>query len=79
MQRDLSRIRDERQRDERYEQEEARRLSEMKKREIAEKRLSAGSRFNLWYPEGYLKEHVPNPGEVMQALDEFLDFGNLRR
>lgn len=53
-------------------------LSAQKKQVIAEKRLQAGSRFNLHFPKNYLKESVPSPEEVRQALSEYLDFPSNR-
>jgi hypothetical protein len=78
MQDELDRLRDRRQRDERRERERAQELAVIKKREVDEKRLLAGSRFNLWFPEGYLKERVPSPKEVVTMLSEWVDFGGLR-
>jgi len=78
MQRELNDLRDRRQREERYQRERALELEVIRKREIAEKRLQAGSRFNIWFQQGYLKEHVPSPKEVMDMLSEWIDFGELR-
>jgi hypothetical protein len=77
MQRELSRLRDRRQREEQSERDEAARLTEIKQQEVAQKRLDAGSRFNLWYPERYLKESIPTPRDVMALLGEWVDFGAL--
>lgn len=77
MERELNRLRDRREREQRREREEAARLTEIKQQEIAQKRLEAGSRFNLWYPERYLKESVPTPRDVMDLLSEWVDFGAL--
>lgn len=75
MKQELNRLRDRRERENRYEQDEAARASAIRQSEIAEKRLGAGSRFNLWYMEGALKESVPTPQEVMALLSEWVDFG----
>jgi hypothetical protein len=77
MKRELSRLRDRRESENRYEQDEAARATAIRQREIAEKRLNAGSRFNLWYREGELKASVPKPGELMTVLAEWVDFGAL--
>lgn len=77
MERELDRLRDRREREERDEREEAERETRIRQEEIAEKRLRAGSRFNIWYPEGYLKESVPTPQDVMRLLGEWVDFGEL--
>jgi hypothetical protein len=74
---ELNRLRDRREREERHEREEAARLTEIKQSEVAQKRLDAGSRFNIWYPESYLKESVPTPEQLMALLSEWLDFGLL--
>ena len=34
----------------------------------------ANSRFNIWYPNNYLKESIPTPRELMETLEEFVDF-----
>jgi hypothetical protein len=77
MERELSRVRERRERDERYEREGAERETRIRRQEIAEKRLQAGSRFNIWYPEGYLKETTPTPQDLMKTLGEWVDFGAL--
>ncbi len=77
MKRELSRLRDRREREQREERDEAERLTEIKQSEIARKRLDAGSRFNIWYPEGYLKESIPSPQDVMAVLSEWIDFAPL--
>jgi len=79
MERELNDLRDRRRREERYQRERAQELEVIKKREIAEKRLQAGSRFNIWFQQGYLKEHVPSPDDVMDMISEWIDFGDLRK
>ena len=78
LQGELNRLRDQRQREERYEREEAARLTVARKAEIEQKRLQAGSRFNLWFPPNYLKEAAPSPAELMEMLSEWVDFSGLR-
>jgi hypothetical protein len=77
MKSELNRLRDRREREERHERDEAARLAAIKEREIEGKRLDAGSRFNIWYPDGYLKESIPSPQQVMAMLSEWVDFGPL--
>jgi hypothetical protein len=77
MKRELNRLHDRREAENRYERDEAARATAIRQSEIAEKRLSAGSRFNLWYTEGRLKESVPTPQEVMKILSDWIDFGVL--
>ncbi len=77
MQSELNRLRDQRRREERRAREQAADLTAIRKSEVAQKRLTAGSRFNLWFPEGRLKESVPTPQEMMRMLEEWVDFGAL--
>ncbi len=74
--RELSRVRDDRRRDEERRRAEEARLKENKRREIQEKAMQAGSRFNLWFPNNYLKESVPTPQEIKDMLAEYVDFGS---
>jgi len=75
MKRELSRLQERRRREDAARRAEEARLTEMKKRDIYERALRAGSRFNMWYPNNYLKETVPTPQDVMNALAEYVDFG----
>ncbi len=74
MKRELSRLQERRRREEGARRAEEARLREIKKQEIYEKALRAGSRFNIWYPANYLKEAVPMPQDVMTALAEYVEF-----
>ena len=74
MKRDLARLRDDREREDRRRRDRARELEAIKKAEIAQLRMQAGSRINIWYPDRYLKESVPTPQELMQTLAEWVDF-----
>jgi hypothetical protein len=49
-------------------------LTALRQREIEEKRLQAGSRFNLRFPDNYLKESVPTPQELRAMLAEYVAF-----
>jgi len=75
LERDLDELRDRRERENRR-IEAARTIAEEQKREaIAEKRLRAGSRFNVRYDGG-----VPaglRPNELMAALSEYVDFSTI--
>jgi hypothetical protein len=71
---ELGRLQDQRRREESRAQERARQEEFERKRDIEVKRLSAGSRFNLWFPDDRLKESVPTPQELMQMLGEWVDF-----
>ena len=75
LKRDLARVRDQREAEERRQRARARELEALKKQEIANIRMQAGSRINLWFPDGRLKEDIPTPPELMQMLGEWIDFG----
>ena len=77
MRRDLARLRDQREDEDRRRREKAKQLEIAKKAEIAQLRIQAGSRLNIWYPDKYLRESVPTPQELMQTLSEWIDFGPL--
>lgn len=74
LKRDLARVRDQREAEERRQRARARELEIIKKQEIANLRMQAGSRINLWFKDGYLKESVPTPQQLMQMLAEWIDF-----
>lgn len=76
--RELNYLREEREREERAARREAEALTAIKKREVAEKRLDAGSRFNIWYPDKRLEQWAPTPEELMLSLSAYLDFGEAR-
>lgn len=48
--------------------------SQAKAEAVRERALEGGSRFNLRFPSGYLKENPPTPEMIMEALAEFVDF-----
>jgi hypothetical protein len=75
MQRELDDLRRERERDERARDQEQRELESRKKSEIANKRLDAGSRVNVWLPEERLAAGAPNPMQLRQLLSPVIDFG----
>ena len=75
MQRDLDRLRSSREREQQRRNNDAMVLQEEKRREIRQRALGAGSRFNIWYPEGYLRESVPTPQDLLATLRDYLDFG----
>jgi hypothetical protein len=77
MQRELDRLRDRRNREEARLRAEKAALEQDKSVEVAQKRLSAGSRFNIVYPDKYLKETIPSPQEVMLILSDYVDFGRM--
>lgn len=72
MQSELNRLRNDRERENRWRRAEIARIEEAKRIRIAEQRLRGGSRFNLRY-----KDRVPSnvqPEDVMAALVEYVDF-----
>ena len=73
--RELSYLREEREREERANKREAEALTAIKQREIATKRLDGGSRFNIWYADKRLEKWAPTPEELMLSLATYLDFG----
>jgi hypothetical protein len=73
--RELSYLREEREREERANKREAEALTAIKQREIASKRLDGGSRFNIWYADKRLEKWAPTPEELMLSLAQYLDFG----
>jgi hypothetical protein len=73
--RELSYLREEREREERANKREAETLTAIKQREVATKRLDGGSRFNIWYADKRLEKWAPTPEELMLSLASYLDFG----
>jgi hypothetical protein len=76
--RELSYLRESREREQRAAQREAEALTALKKTEIAGKRLDGGSRFNIWYADKRLEQWAPTPDELMFSLARYLDFGDGR-
>jgi hypothetical protein len=77
LRRERARLEDIRRRQEMYDQQRAEQLREMKEARIAERRLRGGSRFNIRYPDGYLRETIPTPEEIIAILEPYVDFGAL--
>ncbi len=74
MQRELDDLRRDRERENRSRESEKRELEARKQSEIADKRLDAGSRFNVWLPEERLESSIPNPAELRRLLAGVIDF-----
>jgi hypothetical protein len=74
MQRELDDLRRERERENRHAEAEKRDLEAQKAGEIAQKRLGAGSRFNLWFPDDRLSLGAPNPRELQGMLSQVIMF-----
>jgi len=75
--RELSRIAADRERENSDRRAREVELTALRQREIEEKRLQAGSRFNLRFPDNYLKETVPTPEEIRTMLREYVDFDGM--
>lgn len=78
LRREIGRLESARRYEDSRRRDEARRLEVIKKAEVAEKRKDAGARFNLRFPEHYLREAPPTPGLVVSMLEEYVDFGDLK-
>ena len=76
LERERERLRDERHREERYREDEKRALEARKQSEIAQKRLDAGSRVNVWLPEAQLAAAAPTPQQLQRMLSAVIDFGD---
>jgi len=74
MSRELARLASDRERENSDRRAREIELSAIRQREIEEKRLQAGSRFNLRFPDNYLKENVPTPEDIRAMLREYVDF-----
>jgi hypothetical protein len=74
MQRELDDLRRDREREQRDRDSEKRDLEERKKSEIADKRLRAGSRVNLWYSDGTMSDPVPTVAQMRRMLAKVIDF-----
>jgi hypothetical protein len=74
LQRELDELRDRRDRENRRLEIERERASEIKREEVAERRLHGGSRFNIRY--GTVPKDI-TPDDVVAALSEFVDFSSL--
>lgn len=75
LKRELDDLRRDRDRENASRDAERRDLEERKKSEIADKRLSAGSRVNIWFPDERLAGGAPNPRELQRMLSQVIDFG----
>jgi hypothetical protein len=76
MQRELDDLRRDRERENRRREADSADLSARKQSEIANKRLDAGSRFNLWFDEFQLASRTPTPAEVRRMLAQYVDFAD---
>jgi hypothetical protein len=75
MQHELDDLRRRREREERDRELEKQDLEARKKSEIAVKRLDAGSRVNIWFPDDRLASGGPTPAELRNLLAPAIDFG----
>jgi hypothetical protein len=51
----------------------ARAITALNQKEIARKRLDAGSRFNIWYADKRLEQWAPTAEELMYSLADYLE------
>ncbi|MBY0376094.1 MAG: hypothetical protein K2Q23_19005 [Bryobacteraceae bacterium] len=70
----LSRERSRRYADERERDRRQRELEIQMRPEFERREREGGSRFNLWFKDGYLKESVPTPDHLMKLLADYVDF-----
>jgi len=74
MSRELRRLASDRDRENSIRRSREQELSIEKKRDIEVKRLQAGSRFNIHFPDNFLKESIPTPAAVRAMLAEYVEF-----
>jgi hypothetical protein len=74
LQRELDDLRRDRERENRDRESEKRDLEARKQSEIADKRLGAGSRFNVWFPDERLVAQAPTPRELQRMLGSVMAF-----
>ena len=74
MQRELDDLKRDRERENARRQSDSAHLSANKQSEINQKRLDAGSRFNLWFDEFQLASRAPTPNEMRMMLAQYLEF-----
>src|SRR5271165_3074722 len=77
LQRDLHRERARRERQDAINQSAAQVASQIKAQQVADKRLSGGSRFNLRWSKS-IPENELSPEAIMQLLADYVDFGGLQ-
>ncbi len=74
LRRELRDLRERRERRDAREQAIADERTAIKAEVIAQKALQSGSRFNIRFPDGYLKENPPTPEMLMEILAEWVEF-----
>jgi len=74
MSRELRRLASDRDRENSIRRSREQELSIETKRDIEVKRLQAGSRFNIHFPDNFLKESIPTPAAVRAMLAEYVEF-----
>ena len=74
----LSRERSRRYADERERERRQRELEIQMRPEFERREREGGSRFNLWFKDGYLKESVPTPQDLMKLLADYVDFSPMQ-
>src|SRR5579863_549337 len=77
LQRELDRVRNRRDREQRADDRAASIASQMKTQQVADKRLRGGSRFNLRWAANIPPDQL-TPDALMKLLDAYIDFGDLQ-
>jgi len=77
LQRELDRVRNRREREQRADDRAAVIASELKAQQVADRRTRGGSRFNLRWPSAIPADDL-TPEAVMKLLDAYIDFGDLQ-
>ena len=78
LQRELDRVRRNREREQRYDDRAAQIASQMKTQQVADKRIRGGSRFNVRW-NGAIPQNQLTPDAVMKMLEAYIDFGDLQQ
>ncbi len=78
LQRELDRVRRNREREQRSDDRAAQIASQIKTQQVADKRIRGGSRFNLRW-NGAIPQEQLTPDAVMKMLEAYVDFGDLQQ
>lgn len=77
LQRELDRVRNQRNREQRADDRAAQIASQIKTQQVADKRIRGGSRFNLRW-NGAIPQDQLTPDALMKMLEDYINFGNLQ-
>jgi hypothetical protein len=76
LQRELNRVRSNREREQRADDRAAQIASQLKTQQVADRRMRGGSRFNLRWPAAVPDDQL-TPDAVMKLMEAYIDFGGL--